>query len=82
MLNLIFFEIWSFLYRADEETLVKLIKQAIRREDIISIEKLKWFESLSTKDDLELKYERKDKVIEMMNKQSYHASIWSDIAIY
>ena len=77
-----FFEIWSCLYEADEETLVKLIKQEIRREDIISIEKLKWFETLSTKDDLELKYDRKDKVIKMMNKQSYYASIWNDIAIY
>ena len=71
--------VWPCLYGMDEETVIYLLDRRTKREEIISIEKAKWFEETDDKESFELKHERKEEVLQYIKKMPYNESIWKDL---
>ena len=63
-----YMDIYSCVYKADEETIEQLVEKAVIRDQIIKIEVKKWFEPLNNTNELTIKEERKNEVFSYLDK--------------
>ena len=70
-----------WIYGIDEDTLIKLLDEEISREDIIEIEKTKWFEKAKDCNKFENKYEKVQKVLKIIELQPNSKHILKDIEL-
>ena len=77
------YRIWDtcpWIYGMDDETLNDLIENKKTRNEIVDIELNKYFEKSVDKKSLFIKYERKNEILEIMERVPYEKSIWSDLS--
>ena len=70
-----------WIYGIDEDTLIKLLDEEISREDIIEIEKRKWFEKAKDSNKFKLKYEKVQEVLKIIELQPNSKHILKDIEL-